>query len=488
MLIKKTTLLLIIVLFASLFLRAYKPLLLFNYSHDQDLLSWFVANLIDYGDIRLLGQETSIQGVFIGPLFYYAVVPFYLIFHMNPAGALLLPIIIGVFGTFSYYFIFKNIFSLKVGLTAAVIHAVSFLVVMTEREVVPTMPVYIWSAWFLYSLYLILENKQKHAFVILGVLVGLIWHINLGLSLSLTLVPLALLLAKKSLNKKYLFSGIILTVALSLPLFTFEIRNGFIQTKAVASSALGGRNLGAVDESKFDRVITLTSKNVRGLVWGDVNLHPNLLLYLCLFFLIAMVVGGIIPKKLGVLVLAWIGAYILFFTKSSIILSEYYLNGIGSVWILILAVYMTVLMRKESLYLGYVLLGMFIIYNFYRFFSMPLSRMGYLEKRALIREIKSDALKHDYPCIAISYITKPGYELGYRYLFRIENMHVNNPDSGSPVYSIIFPHSIVNGIDNSFGSLGLVYPDYARYNIEEVNRSCSGGNSNLTNPIFGLPN
>ena len=64
-------------------------------------------------------------------------------------------------------------------------------------------------------------------------------------------------------------------------------------------------------------------------------------------------------------------------------------------------------------------------------------------------------------------------------------MHVNRPVSGSPVYSIVFPHSMVDKIDKSFGSLGLIYPDYSRYNENDVNQSCQGANSNLTDPMFG---
>ena len=64
-------------------------------------------------------------------------------------------------------------------------------------------------------------------------------------------------------------------------------------------------------------------------------------------------------------------------------------------------------------------------------------------------------------------------------------MHVNRPISNSPVYTIVYPHNLVNSIDKAFGSLGLIYPDYDRYNKEEVEKSCIGANSNLTDPMFG---
>jgi len=88
--------------------------------------------------------------------------------------------------------------------------------------------------------------------------------------------------------------------------------------------------------------------------------------------------------------------------------------------------------------------------------------------------------------VSVSFITNPGYELGYRYIFYLNNLHVNQPSSGSPVYTIVFPHTKVDRIDKSFGALGLILPDYEKYTEKEVNESCSGSNENLTDPMFGF--
>lgn len=155
------------------------------------------------------------------------------------------------------------------------------------------------------------------------------------------------------------------------------------------------------------------------------------------------------------------------------------------VWIAALALAANYIYDK-SRFLGLLLVCGFLSINMYRFLDININKSGYLEKRALIAEINADAAKHNYSCISVSYITKPGYDLGYRYLFYLQNLHVNRPDSGSPVYTIVFPHSMVERIDNSFGALGLIYPDYEKYTAEEVSESCSGANSNLTDPLFGF--
>src|SRR3989304_7447827 len=108
-LIRRNRLLFLILLF-GLILRAYHPLSLFQYSHDQDLGGWFVRDVLVSHHFRLVGQETSSHGVFVGPYFYYLQIPFYLLTQMDPLGSVLLPIILGVFTVFSFYFVFKDIF------------------------------------------------------------------------------------------------------------------------------------------------------------------------------------------------------------------------------------------------------------------------------------------------------------------------------------------------------------------------------------------
>ena len=64
-------------------------------------------------------------------------------------------------------------------------------------------------------------------------------------------------------------------------------------------------------------------------------------------------------------------------------------------------------------------------------------------------------------------------------------MKLADPKSGAPVYSIVFPHTIVDRIDKAFGGLGLILPDYKKYNMEKVNEVCRGENFNLAQPMPG---
>jgi len=482
---------LLLILFVGLLIRIYKPLQLYMYAHDQDLAGWIVKDILINKHLRLIGQETSSQGVFIGPLFYYLQIPFYLLTRMDPSGTIVLVTLLGVLTIFSFYFCFSKMFGSKVGLIASFIYAITMYFVNTDREVVPTMPVHLWTVWFFYGTWLILKGKSR-AYIGLGFLIGVIWNFNLALATVIPLILVAQILSKTKVNFKYIFLGIVVFVVTMSPFFVFEARHSLRLTKATILSLVTpkdyimgtGRGL-----AKLDRVFQLVHKNVNSIIWGPIRLLPHhWTLYLLIIIFVFLSKKRIIPKDLCLIMSLWLLVYIGFFTANSIDVSEYYLNGMNIIWIATVSLWINYLLgknvsseRKAAIFLLVLIAGL----NVYGLLTKPINRSGYLERKAVVKFIKEDSQKKGYPCVSVSYITSPGNDFGYRYFYWLEKMHVNRPSSMSPVYTIVFPHSMVDRIDKSFGALGLVLPDYARYNKVDVDKSCLGENSNLTDPMFG---
>lgn len=479
------------ILIIGLLFRIYKPLQSYMYAHDQDLAGWIIKDILINKHLRLIGQETSSQGVFIGPLFYYLQIPFYLLTNMDPSGTILLVTLLGALTIFSFFFCFSKMFGNKVGFIASFIYAVTMYYVNTDREVVPTMPVHLWSVWFFYGAWLVLKGRSR-AYVLLGFLIGVIWNFNLALAIVIPLIAVAQILSKTRVNLKHVFLGIVVFIVTMSPFFVFEARHSLRQTKAIISSLVTpkdyiagtGRGL-----AKLDRVLQLVHKNVNSIYWGPIRPIPHhWTLYLLIIIFVFLLIKKIIPKDFCLIMSLWLLVYIGFFTINSIDISEYYLNGMNVVWIAILSLWINYLLKKKNSFerrAAILLLVLFTGVNIYGLLTKPINRSGYVERKAIVKFIKEDSQKNGYPCVSVSYITSPGNDFGYRYLFWLEGMHVNKPSSMSPVYTIVFPHSMVNRIDKSFGALGLVLPDYARYNKVDVNISCLGKNSNLTDPMFG---
>src|SRR3989344_7831137 len=116
--------LLLLILLLALFFRTYQIVERSYFGHDADLYSWMVKDIVVNHHFRLVGQETSAPGIFIGPLFYYSLVPFFILFNMDPIAAVIPITIVGLLTVISYYFVFTKLFNKGVGLIAAFLYAI----------------------------------------------------------------------------------------------------------------------------------------------------------------------------------------------------------------------------------------------------------------------------------------------------------------------------------------------------------------------------
>lgn len=460
---------LIIPLIAGLFMRGYQFRERFGYTHDNDLAGWVIKDIAIDKHLRLIGQLTSSPGIYIGGLFYYLQVPFYWLANMDPIGGVLLVVGIGLLGVASMYYV--------AGFIPSLIYAVSFLISNTEREVVPTTPVFLWSIWFFHTFVQLWKGNKRWLYVA-AILVSLIWHFNLALILGAPLLIIAFLKHAKTYSPKEILLPILLCFVLNLPLLVFEIRHGFTQTKALLGTltTVGGESVYTDRLGKFTQTIRYTLRNANRIFVDDsikINqwVIPTIIL-----------VGILLISSWRWLILGWIALYIAFFSLHPLPLSEYYLNGMTVVWILGAGWLLAKLPRPMSA----IILTFFIYHNLDRLFLYQTNHAGYIERKAIVNFIKEDAEKNNYPCVAISYITSPGNNFGYRYWFWWYGLKTMRPDSLAPVYTIVFPHSYVDRMDKTFGSLGLIFPDYSRYTKEGIAKSCSISDQNLTESMFGF--
>ena len=179
-LLRKSTWILLAIILLGIFFRSYNFANSFVFEHDQDLYSWIAKDIVVNHHLRLIGQVTSIDGFFIGPLFYYLVALLYLITSLNPLSVVMISVGIGVLTIFSVYCLFKTFFNQSTAIIGALLTSVSLGIVMYDRWIVPTVPSILWSVWLLY-LSLALLNKKLKALPLFGLLVGLVWHIHIAL-------------------------------------------------------------------------------------------------------------------------------------------------------------------------------------------------------------------------------------------------------------------------------------------------------------------
>lgn len=476
------------ILVLGLILRLYNYKELFMYGHDQDLQGWFIKDVVENKHLRLIGQETSTQGIFIGALFYYLLIPFYLLFKMDPIGGVFMSAILGLFTIWSFYFVLLKIFSRQTGLIGAFVYSISYYTVFNDREVVPTMPVILWTVWFLWGLYLTFKGQAFKGLLLIGFLAGLTWHLNMALAIALPLTIVAMFYSLKKLRLKSIFFGVGVFVITSAPLLLFELRHGYSQGRHLVSSLTTNQHDIVSGVEKIKRTYHLLSKDFAGVIWGDYfELRYEYTLWLFVAVFILLVIKHKIRKEIVIIFSFWVVIYLVFFSLYSKILSEYYLNGTLVVFISVLALGIsTVLQKKKYSDFAKAFLLLFTIVNLDRFITIPVNRSGYVEKNQILDSIQEDQLRRSYACVSISYITDPGYDKGYRYLMWLKGIKTKPVSEDIPVYTIVFPLKPIFETDKTYGAVGLVYPDYKKYNIDKVRLFCEGDDFNVTDPMIGF--
>lgn len=428
---------LILIIIIALFFRLYKLEDFFIFEHDQDLYSFIVKDILS-GHLRLIGQLTSIDGVFIGPLYYYLLAPFYLISRYNPLSAYFTSTIISLLCLLSIYYIFYKLFSHRAGLIGAFLYACSLPLAFFDRWIVPTQTTLLWSVWFLYALFLTL-NRQKKGLPIFGILAGLVWHIHIALLPLLLLIPISVKLSKIRYEKREILIAIAFSAFLTLPFWMFELRHGFQQMSAMINSVSQNRN----GIRGFERLFLAIDGGALGLVkfvyykWKA----PAALIYFIFASLALFLATKHLLSKNQIKILAfWIVLIICTQFLSRHAISDYYFNNLVILSLAIISLFLAEITKKDkSKILIITSLLLFAFYNLSLLLKESFSDR-YLEKKKLVQDIKEDASRRNFQCVGINYVADLGTGVGFRYLLWYFGLKTVKPAKNIPVYNIYIPY------------------------------------------------
>ena len=201
----------------------------------RDALVWL--RMIRVGKFTLIGPQTSIGNMYLGPLYYYLMLPFYFVF--GTVGPSIGIAFLGGATAFLLWYIGKEWFSVKAGLLAAFFYAISPVAIIYSRSswnpnVMPFFAILvawgIWQFWqkndfrwlALEGIFLSFAVQSHYLGLLLIPLVGIFWLIKLN----------ELIKKKEKKLKKFIFSSIVLSslfIILTLvPLVWFDLRHNFI--------------------------------------------------------------------------------------------------------------------------------------------------------------------------------------------------------------------------------------------------------------------
>jgi len=441
----------------------------FFFAHDQDLYSWIAKDIIG-GHQRLVGQLTSVEGVFIGSFYYYLMALFYKIFSMNPMGAVVPLTLIGLFNAWSFFYILKRHFGFRVGIVGVLLWSVSWGVATYERWSVPTQPTLTWSVWFLAVILELYKGNLKYLWVY-GLLIGFTWQFHIALLPILPIPILAYFLGKHNLNKlicRESILGILMLVISLSPFLIFELKHNFSQIKAITSGI--NKDTGGVSGIlKLNKVMMASGKELQVRLFEGFNtINPYLMWLLVIFILIVTTIKRQTDRRLSILFVIWFLMILVSQFVSKRVVSEYYFSNFVPVVYMYIAIYLSHF--KKYFWL---IFGVFLVINLYWLKTRSIYDQGYYFKKQIVDTIKEDVLKNGYNCVAVNYISDLGVGVGFRYLMWYQGIDLVKPGIiNVPVYNISIPWQIVERENPiHFGRIGVLIPKKATgLTSEECNK------------------
>jgi 4-amino-4-deoxy-L-arabinose transferase-like glycosyltransferase len=250
--------LLTVIIAVALFMRVYRASDYMTFLGDEGRDVMVVKHMIVDGKFTLLGPTASVGGFFMGPVYYYFMAPFLWLSHLDPVGP---AIGVGIVGTFTVYLLYMFVAGIATpgaGIVAALLYALSPLVIAYSRSswnpnIVPFVSL------LLVMSFVKLWKTKKYTFAfVAGTLIGI------GIQLHYVFLFMAawygiMVLVHSSLRTKwqvYILSILGGLVGFS-PFLLFEIRHGFMNVKAIALFLSTGKDTG------FDGIqAVLTSASV----------------------------------------------------------------------------------------------------------------------------------------------------------------------------------------------------------------------------------
>lgn len=186
----------------------------FTYDTGRDLLA--VRDLVTTGDIHLIGHTTGIIGVFYGPWWYWLLTPIFLLTGGNPLGMTSAIAVLGALSAGIGYLWGEPILGILLSLSPGIVKITNQL--WNPHMIVPTT---------LLALILIkdIDKRSKLSLVALGFILGLLTEFEIIFGI-LFIIGFLLTRPKRMLP---IFFGFFV---IQTPRILFELRNGFVQTKA----------------------------------------------------------------------------------------------------------------------------------------------------------------------------------------------------------------------------------------------------------------
>lgn len=228
-LLKRSSIILSLILVFSLFLNLYRinSEMMFIGDMGRDLL--VARDMVINGNIPLVGIPSSVAWLHQGPLSIYIIGLALIMGKFNPVAPAIAYALLGALATFFIYKLGKLYFNRKVGLISSLFFATSPLILVNERMPYHTAPIPFFSILFFYILFKILSGSVRLLPVLL-LLLGLLLQLELSNVVLIFILIIVSLLFRPAFSIRTKILGLVSFLLGILPFLLYDISHKFIQT------------------------------------------------------------------------------------------------------------------------------------------------------------------------------------------------------------------------------------------------------------------
>jgi len=204
-----------------------------------------VKRMIVDHKLRLIGPVTSVGNMYLGPLYYYLMLPAMMVSFLSPVGPAVMVALLGILTTALIYFYGREWIGNKGSLAAALLYAVSPVIITFSRSSWNPNVMPFFAILSTYGIWRVWQRKQFFWLAILGVTLSFALQSHwLGLLLLPTififwLMSLIEILKSKKSSKSFwlqTFLGFLAFLFLAIaPLVWFDLRHNYLNSQAFLS-------------------------------------------------------------------------------------------------------------------------------------------------------------------------------------------------------------------------------------------------------------
>lgn len=238
--------LIIVLVSASAFVRFYNigPSLMFQGDQGRDAM--IVADIFRKLDLVFIGPVTSVGNMYLGPLYYYFMMPFLMASYPSPIGPAMGVALLGVLTTFLLFQLGKQMIGTKAAFIASFLYSFSAITVLYSRFSWNPNPAPLIGLLLVYSTWRALKNPKWWIWVGLWVAIIIQLHYLTLLAVGAAGIVWLWSLAKARREKHTLQAiamntGIAALICLAslTPLFLFDLKHQNLNAKAFGSLLTG---------------------------------------------------------------------------------------------------------------------------------------------------------------------------------------------------------------------------------------------------------